>query len=145
MPTVLKDKLLKIKNNISAASACAAAVLSILLFMQSVYNYDCYVMRSDYLAQRIDVEQQVEIPLLPCLDISTEKEGKNRAYLVLDIDVEEYDGKIVNINSWELSQEYDDKIVSAPFRNALKYALKNYEFKDPLYPQQLREKYNLKR
>lgn len=145
MPPVLKDKLLKIKNNISTASACTAAVLSVLLFMQSVYNYDCYVMRSDYLAQRIDVEQQVEIPLLPCLDISTEKEGKNRAYLVLDIDVEEYDGKIVNINSWELSQEYNDKIVSAPFRNALKYALKNYEFKDPLYPQQLREKYNLKR
>lgn len=143
-PPDLKKNLIKAKQGISSTCLALTVMLSGMLMMQSVYNFDCYVMRSEYLAQKVDTGEEVSIPMLPCRKISSDENFAVGAYLVLDIESHEYI-QMVDMKAWEEYQEFDEKIASRPFHNAVKYALENYEFRNPLYPQQLREKYNSER
>ncbi|MGN1168639.1 MAG: DUF6056 family protein, partial [Acutalibacteraceae bacterium] len=145
-PPVIRQKITEQKRVISLAGAAAAAVLSVTLFIQSVYNFDLYAMRSDYIAQNIDSQQLLEIPVLPFDGISVEW-GADFSYKIWVVDTDEENNKCkyINIKSSDMFDEYYDKVIDVPFFKAVSFAAENYEFKNPLYPQQLREKYNAER
>ena len=74
-------KGIKAKNTdrIFACAFIAAFIcLSFTVFLQSVYNYNFYVARTDYIAQQINNRaEEIEVPVVPCRGISPEDENPN--------------------------------------------------------------------
>lgn len=136
LPDQLRDIIKKreIRKRIAMVAATCFTIITLLMTMFSIYNYDCYVIRSNDLAEKIANNESLAVPILPFDSISIEGSLNNILYFAFeDIEV---DAVVISMESWDGYEQYRAQIVNNPIY-AVKFALENWEYKDPLYPQKL--------
>lgn len=112
----------------TAVPVCTAvlSVISVVFLIQSVYNFDLYAMRSEYVKSEInETNGQISIPFVPCKSIHNENSSLKFGY---SDDIAER-LSFVELTSWE---KYDDyKNATLTFPSAVKFAIDNIEYKNP--------------
>ncbi len=145
--TVIKPKfkeLIKINKvtvkRFTASISCMVFIcFSALVFMQSVYNYDFYVVRMQYIAsQSNEAAEEIHVPFLPCRAISCEEENPTLIQSVL-YKKSSSQIKIMSSNSCENSDDYQNILNSNPLSNLI-FAVENIEYKNPAFFNSLFEK-----
>lgn len=129
----------KIEQLITAAAPVAFVAGCCIMLVLTAQNFDSYVYRADYLAQKSVTSSSADVPYLahgrlaqettlgqidPCLFGSS----VDMSFIVIPTD------------EWEKADEYK-KITSLTPADAVKYGLEHWEFKDATYPLKLHEKY----
>ncbi len=66
------EKKAQLQRHISTAASSLLLALTLVLFLQSVCNYDFYVMRSNYIAEKITAREDYSVPCMPYEAISVE-------------------------------------------------------------------------
>ncbi len=130
----------KIKRFLSVAAPVAFVAGCCIMLVLTAQNYDSYVYRADYLAQKSVTCNSADVPYLahgrlaqettlgqidPCLFGSS----VNMSFNVIPVD------------EWEKADEYK-KVTSLSPVAAVEYGLEHWEFKDATYPLKLHEKYS---
>lgn len=122
-------------------SAGCFAMLSAVLLLLGLYNYDFYVIRCEDMAETITVgrQQGVDIvqkePVLPFSPSSMESHSDKVLFLAFD-ENSRIDTETIALTAWDHYDYYRNEIVKNPFE-ALRFAFENWEYKDPEYPDSL--------
>lgn len=136
LPDRLRDiiKREEIRKRIALVAATCFTIITIIMTMASVYNYGFYVMRSNDLAEKISNNESLLAATLPFDSISIEGSFSPGLYFAFeDIEVDAF---VVSLDVWEGYEQYRAQILNNPIY-AVEFALENWEYKDPLYPQKL--------
>lgn len=122
-------------------SAGCFALLSAMLLLLGLYNYDFYVMRCDAMAEafRAGQEQGITViqkaPTMPFLPSSIESHDENVLFLAFD-ENSRVDTEVIALTAWEYFEYYRNEIVKNPIQ-ALRFAFENWEYKEAEYPDSL--------
>lgn len=137
--TINKEKIGKL---VVCTSAAALICLSASIFIQSVYNYNFYTVRTNYIAAQIDNKsERINTPTLPCRGISAEDENPTLLDSMLykteiyDTESEAKTDTVIAITEsiyCENKDEYYHILNSDPVSNTLT-ALKNLKYKDAVW------------
>lgn len=125
----------------TGVSAGCFAMLSVVLLLLGLYNYDFYVMRCEDMAETITVgrQQNVDIvqkaPVLPFLPSSMESHSDKVLFLAFD-ENSRIDTETIALTEWDHYDYYRNEIVKKPIE-ALRFAFENWKYKDPEYPDSL--------
>lgn len=105
------------------------------LFIQSVYNFDYYVVRTNHIAEQIDNREEfIEVPPLPCRAICGEDESPSYIENILyKVKLEDGYNPIVKVVKYNgaYSDKYYDIMESNPI-SATIYAFQNRAYKNPM-------------
>lgn len=129
----------RIRKPLIAVMGAFSVLTCTFIFMQTVYNYDFYIYRSENIAEQINSgEEIVETAVLPCDAVSNESAWPN-------IIADSYGGnykkiKIVDISSLKNNDFYYDELLNSTMIDITKFAFEHLEYRDPLLPQSLIEK-----
>ncbi len=125
-----KEKLGKLAVCIASA---AFICLSASIFIQSVYNYDFYVVRTHHIADMVKSgAEEVEVPALPCRGISSEDENPSIFDAILYKTGSEMKVEVTESIYCENSNEYYAILNSNPVSNTI-FALQNLNLKNAAY------------
>ena len=125
-----------IKTYFGICSGTVFLFLGIFCFVQSVYNYDFYIIRTDMVQEQLDenketgIDDYVEVFTLPCEGISIEDEYVNLVFDVID-GGQPAKMKTVGILDCKSADEIL-AILDSSFYVNLKFAFENLEYKNPL-------------
>lgn len=135
MPEKITAKLPKEKlGKLAICIASAAFIcLSVSVFVQSVYNYDFYVVRTHHIAEIAkDSAEEVEVPALPCRGISGEDENPSIADAILYKTDVKMKVEVTESIYCENADEYYAILNSNPVSNTI-FALQNLNCKNAAY------------
>ena len=122
-------------------SASCFALLSAMLLLLGLYNYDFYVMRCEDMAETILVGKQQDTsivqkaPILPFAPSSMESRSNEVLFLAFD-ENSRMDTETIALTAWDHYDYYRNEIVKNPI-HAVRFAFENWEYKDPGYPDSL--------
>lgn len=124
-----------LRSCFSKGAACCFLILSLALFLQSVNNYDFYVIRSKYVADKIVSNEDYYIPYMPYESISFEDAWDNTISFAFP-SASDSKQVTISIRMWEEFENYRKTILYNPIY-AVSFAIENWEYKDPCLPDSL--------
>lgn len=129
----------KIKQLITAAAPAAFAAGCCVMLVLTAQNFDSYVYRADYLAQKSVTSSSADVPYLAHGRLAQETTLGQIDPCLFGSSVD-MSFNVIPTDEWEKADEYK-KITSLTPADAVKYGLEHWEFKDATYPLKLHEKY----
>ena len=129
------SKKTELRRCVSAAAASCFLVLTLALLCQSVGNYDFYVIRSNYIAEKITLKEDYYVPCMPYETLSVEDSWITIIHFPFPPS-EDSTQTTVELSAWEMLDYYKDTVLNDPV-HALSFAIENWEYKNPLYPASL--------
>ena len=117
---------------VAVGAAACFAVVTLMFFTTSLYNYNFYVIRSNDMAEKIAAGEIVSVPTLPYDSIGLEMDWDPILYYAFEHVPQQH---VIALIGWEHFGEYQDSIRDV--RHAVSYAFEHWQYKDPLYPQSL--------
>lgn len=130
----------KIKRFLSVAAPAAFVAGCCVMLMLTAQNFDSYVYRADYLAQKSVTSNSSDVPYLAHGRLAQETTLGQIDPCLFGSSVD-MSFNVIPTDEWEKADEYK-KITSLSPVNAVKYGLEHWEFKDATYPLKLHEKYS---
>ena len=129
------------KKKVGSFAVCVASAaficLSASIFIQSVYNYDFYVVRTQYIAEQADESaERVNVPALPCRGISGEDENPSIFDAVLYKSGVDMEIAVTESIFCENSGEYYAILDTDPISNTI-FAIQHLDFKNSAYVYEL--------
>lgn len=116
-------------------STSGFALITAMLLLTSLYNYDFYVLRCNDMVEAASAGETIQAPTMPFVASSLETHDEQTMFLALNEKIT-VDTKVIALSEWEHFETYRDEIVKNPV-NALRFAFENWEFKDAQYPSSL--------
>lgn len=122
----------KVKSNkfVAPVTALAFACLCAVVFVQSVYNFNFYVARTNYIAEQVVVNaEKIEVPALPCRGISCEDENPSLVGTILYKQDSKSTVAVAESVYCENGADYSGILSGNPISNTIS-ALQNLNYKD---------------
>lgn len=119
----------------ASVSAGVFGLITAMLLLTSLYNYDFYVIRCNDMVKALSAGETVQTPIMPFATSSLETHDEQTMFLVLNEKIA-VDTEVIALSEWEHFEIYRNEIVKNPI-NALRFAFENWEFKDAQYPRTL--------
>jgi hypothetical protein len=123
------------KSCFSGIAAACFLVITLAFSLQSLYNYDFYVIRSNYIAEKISANEDIYVPCLPYDAISVEDSWNNIIFFAFP-SASDLEQVTISLTAWDGFDDYRNNILLNPIR-ALSFAFHNWEYKNPLLPESL--------
>lgn len=133
----------KIEQLITAAAPAAFAAGCCVILVLTAQNFDSYVYRAGYLAQKSVTSSSADVPYLAHGRLAQETALGQIDPCLFGSSVD-MSFNVIPTDEWEKADEYK-KITSLTPADAVKYGLEHWEFKDATYPLKLHEKYSQSR
>ena len=134
--TDISSKLNSVRTYSFISSGVVLSLLGIFCFVQSVYNFDFFIIRTDMIQAQIEenkekeIDNYIEVFTLPCEGISIEDEYVNLVFDIIDSG-RPAKMKTVGILDCPASDEVLAILESNFFAN-FKYAFEHLEYRDAL-------------
>lgn len=128
------SKTIKLQNIFVFSAIFAFLCLSFTVFIQSVYNYDFYVTRTEVIAEENNDDSiaEIKVPYLPCRGISSEDENPTVMSSIRYKMNEEKDIIIVDSIYCDHSERYSEILNLNPLSATIR-ALQSLDFKNDDY------------
>lgn len=106
-----------------------------VMLVLTAQNFNTYSFRANYIAEQRTVMTEIKVPYLAHGRLAMESQLGQIDPCIYGADISTT-FKVIDVDDWEYAEEYK-KIISAAPTDAVSMAIKNFEFKNPRYPEKL--------